>query len=69
MQKLAKQFNAGALDRFELSQAALVAQLADAQLQSSQFEVLDAANEIEDVTQHPVFDDVTVFDGSAVLAN
>ena len=57
MQKLAKQFNAGALDRLELSQAALVAQLADAQLQSSQFEVLSAANEIEDVTQHPLFDD------------
>ena len=60
MQKLAKQFNAGALDRFELSQAALVAQLADAQLQSSQFEVLDAANEIEDVTQHPLFDDAVI---------
>ena len=63
MQKLAKQFNAGVLDRLELSQAALVAQLTDAQLQSSQFEVLNAANEIEDVTQHPVFDD------AAKLAN
>ncbi len=57
MQKLNKQFAAGALDRLALSQAALLAQLADAQLQSSEFAVLSAANEIEDVMQHPIFDE------------
>lgn len=63
MQKLNKQFAAGALDRLTLSQAALLAQLADVQLHYNQFEVLTAASEIEDVMQHPIFDD------SIMLAN
>ena len=57
MQKLNKQFAAGALDRLALSQATLLAQLADTQLQASQFAVLSAANEIEDVMQYPLFDE------------
>ena len=65
MQKLNKQFAAGALDRLALSQAALLAQLADAQLQSSQFEVLNAAAEIENLMQHPIFDDGNGFDDGA----
>lgn len=59
MQKLNKQFNAGALDRLELAQAALLAQLADSQVTQSQFDVLSTAIEIEDVMQHPLFDDTT----------
>ena len=65
MQKLNKQFAAGALDRLALSQAALLAQLADAQLQSSQFEVLNVAAEIENMMQRPIFDDGIRFDDSA----
>lgn len=59
MQKLNKQFNAGALDRLELAQAALLAQLANSQVSQSQFDVLNTANEIEDVMQHPLFDDTS----------
>ena len=54
MQKLNKQFAAGALDRLELAQAALQNQLADAQVVTMQFEVLYAANDMQDLLQTPL---------------
>jgi outer membrane protein, heavy metal efflux system len=54
MQKLNKQFAAGALDKLELTQASLLAKLADAQIVSSQFDALSAANELEDLLQMPL---------------
>lgn len=54
MQKLTKQFNAGALDRLELAQAALQNQLINTQVLALQFEALNAANDIQDLLQMPV---------------
>ena len=54
MQKLNKQFAAGALDRLELAQAALQNQLADARVAAMQFEVLNAANDMQDLLQMPI---------------
>ena len=54
MQKLNKQFAAGALDRLELAQTALQNQLADAQVVTMQFEVLYAANDMQDLLQTPL---------------
>lgn len=54
MQKLNKQFAAGALDRLELAQAALQNQLADAQVATMQFEVLNTANDMQDLLQMPL---------------
>jgi outer membrane protein, heavy metal efflux system len=53
-QKLNKQFAAGALDRLELAQVALQNQQADAQVLTMQFEVLNAANDIENLQQIPL---------------
>jgi outer membrane protein, heavy metal efflux system len=53
-QKLNKQFAAGALDRLELAQAALQNQQADAQVLALQFEVLNAANDMENLLQMPL---------------
>jgi outer membrane protein, heavy metal efflux system len=58
LQKLNKQFAAGAIDRLELAQADLLAQQANAQVTNSQFELLNAANTLEDLMQRPLFDDV-----------
>jgi outer membrane protein, heavy metal efflux system len=60
MQKLNKQFAAGALDRLDLSQAALLAQLADAQVTQSQFDTLNAANEMEDLLQIPLDNNLNI---------
>ena len=54
MSKLNKQFAAGAIDRLELTQASLNAQLVDTQVLAAQFDVLKNANEIEDMLQYPL---------------
>ena len=54
MGKLNKQFAAGAIDRLELTQASLNAQLVDSQVLAAQFDVLKNANEIEDMLQYPL---------------
>lgn len=62
LQKLNKQFAAGALDRLDLSQAILQTQLVDAQVLATQFEVLRAINEIEDLLQVPLTEKQPPFD-------
>jgi outer membrane protein TolC len=62
LQKLNKQFAAGALDKLELSQATLQAQLVDTKVLTTQFEVLKAANEIEDILQIPLTEKQPPFD-------
>ena len=58
LQKLNKQFAAGALDRLELSQAAMQNHVADMQVLNLQFESLNAANALEDLLQMPLDDNV-----------
>ena len=55
MQKLQKQFDAGLIDRLELRQASLANIIWQQQLLSAKFALLKAANEIEDVMQHPIY--------------
>ena len=60
MSKLNKQFAAGAIDRLELTQASLNAQLVDSQVLAAQFDVLKSANEIEDMLQYPLSEKQTL---------
>ena len=62
LQKLNNQFAAGALDKLELSQAAVQTQLVDAQVLATQFEALKAASEIEDILQIPLSENQPPFD-------
>ena len=62
MQKLNKQFAAGALDRLELTQAAMQNQLADSQVTIMQFEMLNAANDIQDLLQMPLDNNLNTID-------
>ncbi len=62
LQKINKQFASGALDKLELSQATLQTQLVDEQVLATQFEVLKAANEIEDILQIPLSEKQPPFD-------
>ena len=55
MQKLQKQFDAGLIDRLELRQASLNNIVLQQQVLSAKFTLLKAANEIEDVMQHPIY--------------
>ena len=55
MQKLQKQFDAGLIDRLELRQASLANIISQQQVLSTKFALLKAANEIEDVIQHPIY--------------
>ncbi len=55
MQKIQKQFDAGLIDRLELKQASQSNLVAQQQALASQFEVLKAANKIEDVMQMPIY--------------
>lgn len=59
-QKLSKQLDAGLVDRLILTQAALNVQLAEQHVLSTQFDSLQIANEIEDMMQHPIFDNFSV---------
>lgn len=59
-QKLQKQFDAGLIDRLTLSQNALNISLLEQQLLSAQFNNLNAALSIENVMQHPLFDEFTM---------
>jgi cobalt-zinc-cadmium efflux system outer membrane protein len=62
LQKLNKQFAAGALDKLELTQAMLQSQLVDAQVLATQFEALRIANELEDLLQIPLIQQQAPFD-------
>jgi outer membrane protein, heavy metal efflux system len=59
-QKLQTQFNAGLIDRLELTQNALNTSLLEQQLLSAQSSALHAALEIENIMQRPIFDDFTL---------
>ncbi len=59
-QKLQKQFNAGLIDRLELTQNALNTSLLQQQLLNAQFNNLNAALAIEDLMQRPLFDDFAI---------
>jgi outer membrane protein TolC len=56
-QKLQKRFDAGLIDRLELTQNALNTSLLEQQLLNAQFSNLSVALAIEDMMQHPLFDD------------
>lgn len=56
-QKLQKRFDAGLIDRLELAQNALNTSLLTQQLLNAQFSNLTAALAIEEMMQHPLFDD------------
>lgn len=53
--KLQKQFDAGLVDRLELRQASLSNHIAQQQVLGAQFEVLKAADDIENVMQMPIY--------------
>jgi outer membrane protein TolC len=59
-QKLQKQLDAGLIDRLALTQNALNTSLLEQQLLNAQFSNLNAALAIEEVMQHPLFDDFTM---------
>jgi outer membrane protein, heavy metal efflux system len=59
-QKLQKRFDAGLIDRLELTQNHLNTGLLDQQLLNAQFSNLNAALAIEDMLQHPLFDEFTM---------
>lgn len=59
-QKLQKQLDAGLIDRLALTQNALNTSLLEQQLLNAQFSNLNAALAIEDIMQHPLFDDFTM---------
>ncbi len=58
--KLQKRFDAGLIDRLELVQNTLNTSLLEQQLLNAQFSNLNAALAIEDMIQHPLFDDFTM---------
>lgn len=60
MQKLQKQFDAGLTDRLELKQASLSNIALQAQVLNSKFKLLKAANDIEDVMQHPLYNNFQI---------
>jgi len=60
MQKLQKQFDSGLIDRLELKQASLNNIVAQQQVSAAQFEVLKAANSIEDVMQRPIYTNIAM---------
>jgi len=59
-QKLQHQFDAGLIDRLELTQNGLNTVLLEQQLLNARFNNLNAALAIEDVMQHPLFDDFSM---------
>ncbi len=59
-QKLQKQLDAGLINRLALTQNALNTSLLEQQLLNAQFSNLNAALAIEDMLQHPLFDDFTM---------
>lgn len=59
-QKLQRQFEAGLIDRLELTQNGLKTALLEQQLLNAQFNNLNAALAIEDMMQHPLFDDFSM---------
>ena len=60
IQKLQKQLDAGLIDRLALTQNALNTGLLEQQLLNAQFSNLNVALVIEDMMQHPLFDQFTV---------
>ena len=54
-QKLQKQFNAGLIDHLELKQNLLSNHIAQQQVLAAQFDLLNAANNIENVMQAPLY--------------
>jgi outer membrane protein, heavy metal efflux system len=59
-QKLQKQFDAGLIDRLEITQNSLNNSLLEQQLLDAQFNYLDAALTIENMMQRPIFDDFSM---------
>ncbi len=59
-QRLQKQLDAGLIDRLALTQNALNTSLLEQQLLNAQFNNLNAALTIEDMMQHPLFDEFTM---------
>ena len=55
IQKLQKQFDSGLIDRLELKQASLSNLIAEQQVLTAQFELLKAANQLEDIMQAPLY--------------
>ena len=56
-QKIQRQFDAGLIDRLELTQNQLNTSLLAQQLVTAQFNHLNAALALEDTMQRPIFDD------------
>jgi outer membrane protein TolC len=54
-QKLQKQFDAGLIDRLELKQARLNNIILQQQVSDAKFDLLKATNVIEDMMQHPIY--------------
>ncbi len=59
-QKLQRQFDAGLIDRLALTQNDLNTELLTQQLLTAQFQALQATLAIEEVMQHPLFDDFSM---------
>lgn len=59
-QKLQRQFDAGLIDRLDLTQNQLNTSLLEQQLLDAQFNSLQAALAVEDVMQRPLFDDSSI---------
>lgn len=68
-QKLQRQFDAGLIDRLALTQNDLNTSLLSQQLLTAQFQNLDAALAIEEVLQHPLFDDFSMPDNTSPNSN
>ena len=59
-QKLQKQFDAGLIDRLELTQNALNTAQLTQQLLGAQYNNLNAALALEDMMQRPIFDEFSI---------
>jgi outer membrane protein, heavy metal efflux system len=68
-QKLQHQFDAGLIDRLELTQNGLNTMLLEQQLLNARFNSLNAALAIEDVMQYPLFDDFSIPTNISASAN
>ncbi len=59
-QKFQRQFDAGLIDRLDLTQNQLSTTLLEQQLLNAQFSCLNTGLALEDVMQHPLFDDFSI---------
>jgi cobalt-zinc-cadmium efflux system outer membrane protein len=59
-QKIQRQFDAGLIDRLDLTQNQLSTALLEQQLLNTQFSCLNSGLALDDVMQHPLFDDFSI---------